>query len=104
MKREQAVETDGTWAGFVTMEGGVESGWHHHGEYESVIYVIGGSVEFDSGLGGRDTVAAGPGDFVFVEPRAVHRERNIAGEPTHAIVVRSGSGPAVINVDGPEPG
>jgi hypothetical protein len=36
MDRQQAVATEGTWAGFVRTEAGMVSGWHHHGEYETV--------------------------------------------------------------------
>ena len=51
--------------------------------------------------GARDVVDAGPGDFFYVPPWAVHREHNPGDEESHLIVVRAGSGPAVINVDGP---
>ena len=36
MAREQAIQTDGMWAGYVTTEAGTISGWHHHGEYEAL--------------------------------------------------------------------
>jgi hypothetical protein len=32
MRREQAASTDRSWAGQVTTEAGMVSGWHHHGE------------------------------------------------------------------------
>lgn len=31
MVREQAVASEGLWAGVVTTDGGATSGWHHHG-------------------------------------------------------------------------
>ena len=34
-------------------------------------------------------------------PGAIHREGNPGDDETHLIVVRAGSGPAVVNVDGP---
>ena len=102
MARETAIETDGMWAGFVRTAPGMTSGWHHHGDYESTIYVQTGALRMEFGLHGADTLDAGPGDFLYVAPRAIHREGNPTGEESHIIVVRSGSGPAVYNVDGPD--
>jgi len=39
MLRTQADATDRMWAGIVHTEPGACSGWHHHGENESVINV-----------------------------------------------------------------
>ena len=64
MHREQAVGTDRSWAGYVTTEAGMVSGWHHHGDYESHIYVVSGALRMESGPDGRDVVDAEPGDFV----------------------------------------
>jgi uncharacterized RmlC-like cupin family protein len=49
MTREQAVPTDKVWAGFVRTDAGMVSGWHHHGEYETSIYVISGPCEWSTG-------------------------------------------------------
>src|SRR5207248_755578 len=35
MLREEAFTGEGTWIGTVRTEPGVETGWHHHGDYES---------------------------------------------------------------------
>jgi uncharacterized RmlC-like cupin family protein len=99
--REQAVQTEGTWAGLVRTEPGMASGWHHHGEYESTIYVLTGSLRMEFGSGGEETFDAGPDDFVYVGKHVVHRESNPSDELATFIVVRSGEGEAVINVDGP---
>jgi uncharacterized RmlC-like cupin family protein len=103
MIREEAIATDGMWAGFVRTAPSMTSGWHHHGRFESLIYIETGALVMEFGPGGRDTVEAGPGDFLYVAPGAVHRESNPTDDESHIIVVRSGSGEAVINVDGPEP-
>ena len=58
-------------------------------------------MRMESGPDGADRLDADPGDFVYVAPGAIHREGNPSGEEAHIIVVRCGSGPAVINVDGP---
>ena len=39
MDRQQAVATDGMWSGVARTQAGMVSGWHHHGEYETTIYV-----------------------------------------------------------------
>jgi uncharacterized RmlC-like cupin family protein len=104
MHREQAVETERSWAGYVTTEAGMVSGWHHHGDYESHIYVLSGALRMESGPGGADVVDAQPGDFVFVPPHTVHREGNPSRQDAALLVVRAGSGEAVFNVEGPDAG
>jgi uncharacterized RmlC-like cupin family protein len=102
MNREEAFNTGDVWAGFVRTDVGMMSGWHHHGEHDSVIYVLSGSMRMESGPGGADVLEAGPGDFLHVPAGAVHRESNPAGEEARIVVFRSGTGPVVINVDGPD--
>jgi uncharacterized RmlC-like cupin family protein len=102
MVREEAVSTDGMWAGLVRTEAGMLSGWHHHGGYESMIYVLTGGLRMEFGSGGRDVLEAGPGDFLYVARGAVHRESNPTDQESHIVVARSGTGEPVFNVDGPE--
>jgi uncharacterized RmlC-like cupin family protein len=101
MDRQQAIATDGSWAGFVRTEAGMVSGWHHHGEYETVIYVLSGALKMEFGPNGSYTVEAGPGDFVYVPKGAVHRESNPSLVLADIIVVRAGSGESTFNVGGP---
>lgn len=68
MAREQAVSTDRMWAGFVTTDAGMVSGWHHHGEYETSIHVISGTLRMEFGAGGTEVLEASAGDFVYVAP------------------------------------
>jgi uncharacterized RmlC-like cupin family protein len=103
MDRQQAVATETMWSGCVRTEVGMLSGWHHHGEYETTIYVLTGALRMEFGPGGSSTVEAGPGDFVYVPKGAVHREGNPAAGPADLIVVRAGRGESTINVDGPRP-
>ena len=102
VRREQAASTDRSWAGHVTTASGTVSGWHHHGDYESHIYVVSGGLRLEYGPGGQDVVDAQPGDFVFVPPHVVHREGNPSSTEATVIVVRAGAGEQVFNVDGPE--
>lgn len=104
MHREQAVATEGMWAGHVTTDAASISGWHHHGEYETSIYVVSGTLRMEFGPGGAEAVDAVAGDFVYVPPHAIHREGNPSDAASSVVVVRSGTGEAVINVEGPAPG
>ena len=101
MVREQAFAVEGMWAGLVRTEPAMISGWHHHGDYDTSIYVVNGSLRMESGPGGSEIVEAGPGDFVHVPRGAIHREGNPGTWESHLVVVRAGHGPAVVNVDGP---
>jgi uncharacterized RmlC-like cupin family protein len=74
MTRAQAVATGTMWAGFVSTDAGMVSGWHHHGEYETSIYVISGALRMEYGPAGAEALEAAPGDFVYVPPHAIHRE------------------------------
>jgi uncharacterized RmlC-like cupin family protein len=104
MTREQAIAVDGMWAGLVSTEAHMMTGWHHHADYETTVYVVEGSLRMESGPDGTEVVDAGPGDFVHVPKGASHREGNPSDEESRVVVVRAGSGPAVVNVDGPAPG
>jgi uncharacterized RmlC-like cupin family protein len=102
MVREQAIATDGMWAGYARTAAGIVSGWHHHGAYETTIYVLSGVLRMEFGSAGGSATEAGPGDFVYVAPGAIHRESNPTEVESQMVVVRSGTGEPVFNVDGPE--
>lgn len=102
MVREQAVATAGMWSGLVRTEAGMTSGWHHHGDYETAIYVLSGKLRMESGPAGSEVVEAGQGDFVYVPKHKIHRESNPTEEESRLVVVRAGTGEPVFNVEGPE--
>jgi uncharacterized RmlC-like cupin family protein len=102
MVREEAITTEGLWAGFVRTATGSISGWHHHGDHQTSIYVLDGVLRLEFGPGGEDVIEGRPGDFVYIPSGKVHREGNPSDEESHLIVVRAGTGPPTINVDGPE--
>ena len=89
------------WAGTVTIEPDAKTGAHHHGELESIIYVVKGRARMRWGEQLEFTAEAGPGDFIFVPPFVPHQEINAAGEPLECVLVRSGQDPVVVNLDIP---
>ena len=102
MRRERAFAAPGLWAGLVHTEGGAASGWHHHGDHETSLYVVQGRMRIEFGPAGGDAVEAGPGDFLHVPAHTVHRELNPDEEPSMAVIARAGDGgPPTVNVDGP---
>lgn len=101
MTREQAIAVDGLWAGLVRTKPGMSSSWHHHGAYETSIYVASGRLRMESGPGGRDVIDASSGDFLHVPAGAIHRESNPGEDESHLVVVRAGHGVPTVNVEGP---
>jgi uncharacterized RmlC-like cupin family protein len=101
MVREQAVSVEGMWAGLVRTDAHMRSGWHHHGDYDTSIYVVTGALRMESGPDGDTVVDAGPGDFLHVPKGAIHRESNPGDTESHLVVVRAGHGPPVTNVEAP---
>ncbi len=103
MNREQALAAEDLWAGYVTTEPGMVSGWHHHGGHRTVFYVLSGRIRVEFGTGPSDVVEAGPGDFVLVPESTVHREGNPSAETSSAVVFRVGSGESVFDAEPPGP-
>jgi uncharacterized RmlC-like cupin family protein len=90
------------WAGSVVIHPGAQTGAHHHGEVESVIYVVRGRARMRWGERLEFVAEAGPGDFIFVPPYVPHQEINAAAEqPLECVLVRSGQVPVVVNLDIP---
>jgi uncharacterized RmlC-like cupin family protein len=88
------------WAGTVVVEPNAKTGAHHHGELETVLYVVRGRARFRWGKNLEFVDEAGPGDFIFVPPFVPHQEINARpDEPVEAVVVRSGQDPIVVNLD-----
>lgn len=102
--REQAIAAEGMWAGFVRNEPHMTSGWHHHGNHDTALYVLNGEIRLEFGPGGGNAVEAGAGDFLHVPKYVIHREVNPRDEESHVVVVRAGDGPPTVNVDGPARG
>ncbi len=90
------------WAGTVHIHPNAKTAPHHHGELESIIYIISGRARMRWGERLEFVAEAGPGDFIFVPPFVPHQEINAnANEPLACVVVRSDQEPVVVNVEIP---
>ena len=101
MVREEAIQTPHLWAGIARTEPGMTSNWHHHGEWETIAYVIKGAVQLEFGPGGRGKVRGEPGDYIYIPKGEIHRESNPTEGEQALVIVRFGGGTVVINVEGP---
>ena len=88
------------WAGSVEIHANAKTGPHHHGELESVIYIVSGRARMRWGERLEFVAEAGPGDFIFVPPYVPHQEINaVSDQPLICVVVRSGQEPIVVNLN-----
>ena len=88
------------WAGTVTIHPNAKTGAHHHGELESVIYVVRGKARMRWGERLEFTAEGGPGDFIFVPPYVPHQEINASpNEALECVLVRSDNEAVVVNLD-----
>ncbi len=88
------------WAGTVVVQPAARTGAHHHGELETVLYIVRGRARFRWGEHLEYVAEAGPGDFIYVPPFVPHQEMNARPDETvEAVVVRSGQEPIVVNLD-----
>ena len=90
---------DKLWAGSVEIHPNAKTGPHHHGELESIIYIVSGRARMRWGERLEFVAEAGPGDFIFVPPFVPHQEINAADEALTCVVVRSGQDPIVVNLE-----
>lgn len=92
------VET-GLWAGTFLVEPGAKTGIHHHGEQETIAYVLDGECRVRWGEHGEYSATAQAGDFIHVPRFVPHMEMNASQEkPFRWVVVRSTSAPIVVNL------
>jgi uncharacterized RmlC-like cupin family protein len=88
------------WAGTVSIQANAKTGAHHHGELESVIYVLRGKARMRWGERLEFVAEAGPGDFIYVPPFVPHQEINASpSEPLECVLVRSDNEAVVVNLD-----
>jgi uncharacterized RmlC-like cupin family protein len=105
MHRRAAVTTERTgaaklWAGTVTIEPNAKTGAHHHGDLESVIYVVNGVARLRWGERLEFVAEAEAGDFIYVPPYVPHQEINASEDlQLHCVLTRSGQQGLVVNLD-----
>ena len=105
MQRRAAVTTERTgasklWAGTVTIDANAKTGAHHHGDLESVIYVVSGVARLRWGDRLEYVAEAEQGDFIFVPPYVPHQEINASEDlQLHCVLARSGQTGLVVNLD-----
>jgi uncharacterized RmlC-like cupin family protein len=88
------------WAGTVIIHPNAKTGAHHHGELESVIYVVRGRARMRWGEQLEYVAEAGAGDFIYVPPFVPHQEINAStDEPLECVLVRSDQEAVVVNLD-----
>ena len=90
------------WAGTVHIHPDAKTGAHHHGELESIIYIVSGKARMRWGESLEFVCEADPGDFIYVPPFVPHQEINASdSEPLSCVLVRSNQEPMVVNLDIP---
>ncbi len=88
------------WAGTVSIRADAKTGAHHHGDLESIIYIISGQARMRWGEELEYVCEAGPGDFIYVPPYVPHQEINAnSDEPLECVLVRSDQDSVVVNLD-----
>ncbi len=91
---------DKLWAGTVNIQPDAKTGAHHHGELESVIYVLKGRARMRWGDKLEYVAEAEAGDFIYVPPYVPHQEINAdPDQPLECILVRSDQEAIVVNLD-----
>jgi len=91
--------SDGLWAGVTVVAPNIASGIHHHGELETVIYVVSGQGKIRWGDRMEFEEMVEPGDFIYVPPFVPHQEINPSDTPSRWVIVRNSQEPIVVNLE-----
>jgi uncharacterized RmlC-like cupin family protein len=87
------------WAGTFVVDPGAKTGIHHHGEQETIVYVLEGDATVRWGALGEQSDTVHAGDFLHVPAWLIHQEINPSLDtPFRWIVVRSSAQPIVVNL------
>jgi uncharacterized RmlC-like cupin family protein len=87
------------WAGTFTVDAKAKTGAHHHGDLETVIYVLNGVARLRWGERLEFEAEAAAGDFIYVPPYVPHQEINPSPDlQLQCVLARSGEG-LVFNLD-----
>jgi uncharacterized RmlC-like cupin family protein len=87
------------WGGLFLVEPGARTGIHHHGEQNTIAYVLSGTSYVRWGEHGEFDATLQAGDFLFVPAWLPHQEVNPSSDsPFQWVVVRSTPEPIVVNL------
>ena len=87
------------WGGVFVVQPGARTGIHHHGEQDTIAYVLSGSSYVRWGDRGEFDATLRAGDFLYVPAWLPHQEINPSKNiPFQWIVVRSTPEPIVVNL------
>ena len=87
------------WGGLFEVEPGSRTEIHHHGQQETIAYVLSGICEVRWGEKGEYSSRAKAGDFIHVPAFPPHMEINPSKlKPFRWVVVRSTATPVVIDL------
>ena len=87
------------WGGMFEVNPSARTGIHHHGEQQTIRYVLSGVCEVRWGANGEFAASAEAGDFIPVPAFLPHMEMNSSdSQPFRWVVVRSTSTPIVVNL------
>ena len=102
-RRKSAYSVQGLWVGQCEVTArDIPSQWHHHKNYDSIMYMLEGRIRVDWGEHGEKSFELGPGDYGFFGRKVIHRAQIIdAPENCRYVFVRLGEGESIENVDGP---
>jgi uncharacterized RmlC-like cupin family protein len=90
----------GLWAGVTIVAPQTTSGVHHHGELETIIYVVSGHGRIRWGARLEHEQDVEPGDFIYVPPFVPHQEMNPSPDtPSEWVIVRNAQEPIVVNLE-----
>ncbi|MHB1290525.1 cupin domain-containing protein [Georgenia sp.] len=99
--REIAFDLEGATLMRARAEPKAVSGWHHHGDRHVLGHVVRGRARFEFGPGGRESAEVEQGGFFHVPAGLVHRDINPLDELQEIVLSVVGTGPLVVNLDGP---
>jgi len=99
---EQAFHHDQGWVGFLRLEPGASSPWHHHGEWDSYAYVFAGVLRWEHGPAGRDATEVPAGGVGHMPAWRIHRDVSAGDEDLEMVLFRAGHGRLTMDVPGPE--
>ena len=102
--RETAFSNPGLWVGYCDITARNEPGaWHHHSNYDSVMYLLSGRCRIDYGSNGEKSYVMSKGDFGFFGQGVIHRVQILDDGKCDYIFIRLGEGESVSVADAPAP-